>query len=170
MVKKILYILLALTTLKNKPSCIFLPKISACRRDFDETKYRSFLINDDKLLEKHNETWEKVKNSLKNEFDSERVYNEKYLEAEISFYNGKINANFYNNKTPKEVFSFICLSVVLIDSFFGTGKNYDPQVFLEECKYVAEEKKIPKFIIDDIEISSDSDKENSDKENSDEEN
>ena len=43
-------------------------------------------------------------------------------------------------------------------------------MFLEECKYVAEEKKIPKFIIDDIEISSDSDKENSDKENSDEEN
>ena len=40
--------------------------MSACRRDFDETKYRSFLINDDKLLEKHNETWEKVKNSLKN--------------------------------------------------------------------------------------------------------
>ena len=78
--------------------------MSACRRDFDETKYRSFLINDDKLLEKHNETSEKVKNSLKKEFGSERVYNEKYLEAEINFYNGKINTNFYNNKTPKEVF------------------------------------------------------------------
>ena len=78
--------------------------MSACRRDFDETKYRSFLINDDKLLEKHNETLEKVKNSLKKEFGSERVYNEKYLEAEINFYNGKINTNFYNNKTPKEVF------------------------------------------------------------------
>ena len=78
--------------------------MSACRRDFDETKYRSFLINDDKLLEKHNETSEKVKNSLKKEFGSERVYNEKYLEAEINFYNGKINTNFCNNKTPKEVF------------------------------------------------------------------
>ena len=78
--------------------------MSACRRDFDETKYRSFLINDDKLLEKHTETSEKVKNSLKKEFGSERVYNEKYLEAEINFYNGKINTNFYNNKTPKEVF------------------------------------------------------------------
>ena len=31
-------------------------------------------------------------------------------------------------------------------------------------------KKIPKYIIDDIEISSNSDKENSDKENSDEKN
>ena len=35
--------------------CIFLPKMSAYRRDFDETKYISFLIKDDKLLEKYNE-------------------------------------------------------------------------------------------------------------------
>ena len=35
-------------------------------------------------------------------------------------------------------------------------------MFLEECKYVVKEKKIPKYIIDDIEISSDSHKENSD--------
>ena len=43
-------------------------------------------------------------------------------------------------------------------------------VFLEECKYVVKEKKIPNHIIDDIEISSDSHRENFDKENSDEEN
>ena len=29
-----------------------LPKVSACRRDFAETKYMSFLIKDNKLLEK----------------------------------------------------------------------------------------------------------------------
>ena len=43
-------------------------------------------------------------------------------------------------------------------------------MFLEECKYVVKEKKIPKYIIDHIEISSDSDEENSDKETYDEEN
>ena len=53
---------------------------------------------------------------------------------------------------------------------FRAGKNYYPQVFLEECKYFIKEKKIPKYIIDDVEISSDSDRENSDEENSDEEN
>ena len=36
-------------------------------------------------------------------------------------------------------------------------------MFLEECKYVVKEKK---YIIDDIEISSDSDRENADEENS----
>ena len=98
----------------------------------------------------------------KKEFLSEPVYNEKYLKAKIKSYNGKINTNFRDNKIPKEGSQFICLSVVSIDSRFRTGKNYYPQVFLEECKYVVKEKKIPKYIIDDIEISSDSDKENSD--------
>ena len=38
-------------------------------------------------------------------------------------------------------------------------------MFLDECKYIVKETKIPKYIIDDIEIPSDSDKENSDEEN-----
>ena len=54
----------------------------------------------------------------------------------------------------------------MLNSDFRTGKNFYPQVFLEECKYVVKEKMIPKYIIDDIEISSDSDRENSDEENS----
>ena len=37
----------------------------------------SFLIKDHELLEKYNEIWEKVKNSIKPEFDGEPVYNEK---------------------------------------------------------------------------------------------
>ena len=31
--------------------CIFFPKISAYRGVFDETKYMSFLVKDDELLE-----------------------------------------------------------------------------------------------------------------------
>ena len=37
---------------KIRPLCIFLAKMTAYRKDFDETKYISFLIKDDKLLEK----------------------------------------------------------------------------------------------------------------------
>ena len=53
------------------------------RRDFDETKYMTLLIKDDGLLEKYNEMWKKVKNSIKEEFDSEPLYNEKYVNARI---------------------------------------------------------------------------------------
>ena len=72
--------------------------MSAYRRDFDETKCMSFLIKDNELLEKYNEIWRKVKNSLKKEFESEPVCNEKYLKAKIKSYNGKINTKFHDNK------------------------------------------------------------------------
>ena len=144
--------------------------MSTYRRDFDETKYMSFLIKDDELLEKYNEIWEKVKNNLKKEFDSEPVYNEKYLKAKIKSYNGKINTSFYNNKIAKEGSQCICFSVILIDSVFRTGSNYCPQLFSEEFKHVLKGKKTDKCIIGDIEISSDSDRENSDEENFDKEN
>ena len=35
--------------------------MTAYRKDFNKTKYVSFLIKDDELLEKYNEIWEKVK-------------------------------------------------------------------------------------------------------------
>ena len=61
---------------KIRPSCLFLPKMSAYRRGFDENKYIYFLIKDDELLEKYNKILEKVKHMIKKEFDSETVYNE----------------------------------------------------------------------------------------------
>ena len=60
------------------------------------------MIKDDELLEKYKEIWEKFSNSIKKRFDSKPLYNEKYLETKIKSYKGKINANFHNNKIPKE--------------------------------------------------------------------
>ena len=67
---------------KNQSLLIFLPKMSAYRKDFDETKYVSFLIKDDKLLEKCYEIWEKVSNAIKKEFDSNPVYNKNTWEPQ----------------------------------------------------------------------------------------
>ena len=98
----------------------------------------------------------------------ENLYTRKNI---IKSYNGKTNRYFYNNKIPVESSQYICLSVILINSVFRIGNNYYPQVFLEECKHVVKEKKMPKYITGNMEISSDdSDKEDSNEENSDEEN
>ena len=43
-------------------------------------------------------------------------------------------------------------------------------MFLEECEYIVKGKRIPGYITDDVEISSDCDIEDSDEENSNEEN
>ena len=45
---------------KIMPLSIFLPKMSVCRRDFEETKYMYFLIKDDELLEKYNKFGKKL--------------------------------------------------------------------------------------------------------------
>ena len=38
--------------------------MSVYRRDFHKTKCMSFLIKDEKLLEKYNEIWKKVSNNI----------------------------------------------------------------------------------------------------------
>ena len=67
----------------------------------------SFLINDDELLENYHGIREKVKNSIKKEFDGEPLYNEKYLKAKIKSQNQKININFHNDKIPNKGSQFI---------------------------------------------------------------
>ena len=85
--------------------------------------------------------------------DSEPVYNEKSLKTKIKSYEGKISTNFPGDKIPKEGSQCIYLSVILIDSVFRTCKNYYPLMFLEEHKDAVKEKKMPKYITDDVEMS-----------------
>ena len=51
------------------------------RKDFDETKFISFLIKDDELLEKYDWNLGEKKRILKKKFDCEPVFNKKYLKA-----------------------------------------------------------------------------------------
>ena len=106
------------------------------------------MIIDDKLLKKYNKISEKVKITIGKEFESDPVYNEKYLKAEIKSYTEKIKRNFHNNKISKEGSQCIFLSLILIDSVFRASNTYDPQIFLEVFKHVDKEKKMSKYIID----------------------
>ena len=45
--------------------CIFLPKLSAYKSDFDKTKYMYFLIKDYELLKRYNEIWTKMSSIIK---------------------------------------------------------------------------------------------------------
>ena len=77
----------------------------------------SSLIKDSKLLEKPNGIWDKVNITIKKGFDSEPLYNEKYLKTKIKPYEGKINAHFHNAKMLREGPDCICPSAVLIYPF-----------------------------------------------------
>ena len=95
----------------------------------------SFLIKDNKLLEKYNLS--KVSKIIKKRFDNEPVYKERYLKTKVTSYEGKINKIFIMKKEGPHC---IFLSVVLVDSAFKMGKYHYTQVFLEECKYIVNEK------------------------------
>ena len=121
-------------------------KMVGYRKSFNKTKYMSFLIKDDESLEKHNKTLNKVSNSTKKGSDSERVYNEKYLKSKIKSYKGKISTNFCDDRIPKQDSHCICLSVILLDSVFKMGKS--------DFRRIVKDKKITRYIIDDLETSS----------------
>ena len=57
--------------------------------------------------------WKKASNNIKDEFDSEPVYNEKYLKTKIKSCKGKIVTNFHNKKKSKEGSQCILISVSL---------------------------------------------------------
>ena len=53
------------------PLCIFLPKMSAYRRDFYETKHMSFLIKNNESLENYNEIDQRNTNFHNNKIPKE---------------------------------------------------------------------------------------------------
>ena len=50
----------------------------------------------------------------------------KNLKTKIKLYDVIINTNFHGEKMPKEDSHYVCLSVILIDFVFRTGKIYYP--------------------------------------------
>ena len=118
----------------------------------------NFLVIDKEILEKYSEIWNKIKSLIKKEFNSEPVYNDKYIKTKIKIYNHKVYTNFQHNKISKDNEYCACLSVILSDSIFvNSGKEYYPQIFLEECKYVIKNRKITNIINEDLEVSESND-------------
>ena len=63
----------------------------------------SFKVDDNRLLKKYTEIWEKVSILMNIEFDSEPVWddNDKYIKAKIKSYGDKVNKNFQGKKIIK---------------------------------------------------------------------
>ena len=53
-------------------------------------KNMSFVIKDDMCLNKYNESWDKIKNTLNIKFHSMPVYDEKYIKAKVREFSGVI--------------------------------------------------------------------------------
>ena len=76
-----------------------------------------------------------IKYKLGIKFQSEPVYQYKYLKAKVREFNGVRKTNFWGNDMPKENIHYTCIACITIDSVMRIDKKNHPQVYLEECKY-----------------------------------
>ena len=66
-----------------------------------------FFTDNNEFLEKHTAIWEKVSDLVNEKFDSDPIYNNKYINIKLRSYNNDIKTNFRNidnknNKLPEK--------------------------------------------------------------------
>ena len=124
-------------------------------KKFNENATMSFRLNNKQLLKNYNKIWEKIKKLMRIDFESKPVYgdNEKYIKTKIKIYADNVITNFHNKKMPKEKVPCKCLSIIMLDFVIKANKKYNPQTFLDECKYVEEKIKMENHIDEDLEKS-----------------
>ena len=109
-----------------KPLCIILPPMTGYIKHFENGKKNMpFVIKDDYVLDKYNEIWNKIKETLSIKFHSMPVYDEKYIKAKVREFNGVIKTNFLSDGVPKENKHCTCIACITIDSVIRMeNKNY----------------------------------------------
>ena len=62
----------------------------------------SFVIIDNDVLDKYDETWDKIKRELNIKLQSMPVYDGKYIKAKVTEFNSVIKTNILSDEIPKE--------------------------------------------------------------------
>ena len=140
-----------------QPLCVILPQMNGYIKYFDNGgKNMTFVTDNEKVYDKHNEIWEVIRKLLKAKFTVNPVQDDKYLVAKLKIFN-RINRTTFNNNIPIERNHYICIPAIDIDSVLKIdNKRAYPQAYLEQCKYKLKKKKIVNYIHDEI-IDEDSD-------------
>ena len=122
-------------------------------------KNMSFLIKGDEVWKKHDKIWDVIKDKLGIKLHSKPIYDQIYLKAKVTEFDGMIKTNFLGNEMPKENMHYTCIACITIDSVMRIDKKNHPQVYLEECKYRVKKIQMSRFINTELKSDSDSDSE-----------
>ena len=148
------------------PLQLFLPKMTGYLNIFkDGARKMSFFTdnNNNEFLERYTAIWEKISDLVNKEFDSDPIYNNKYINTKIRSYNNDIKTNFRNidnknNKLPEKNKPYNCVSLISLDSIIKINKKYYRQTLLQECVYKIINKKVENIITNiNLDSSSESD-------------
>ena len=148
------------------PLQLFLPKMTGYLNDFkDGARKMSFFTTNNYFLERYTAIWEKISALVNKKFDSDYIYNNKYINTKIRSYNNDIITNFRNfdnknNKLPEKNKPYKCVSLISLDSIIKFNEKYYPQTLLQECVYKLINKKVENIITNiNLDSSSKSDNE-----------
>ena len=129
----------------------------------DGNRKMYFLTDNNEFLERYTTLWEKISDLVNKKFDSDPLYNNKYINTKIRSYNNDIKTNFHDidnkdNKLPEEDKAYKCMSLISLDSIIKINKKYYPQTLLQECAYKLIKRKVENIITNiNLDSSSESD-------------
>ena len=107
-----------------KPLRIILPQMNGYIKYFDSgEKNMSFLIKNNKVWEKYEEIWNVLKNKLSIKFNSEPIYENKYLKGKVREFDGDIKTNILSNGLEKENTYYASIACITIDSVLKMNKK-----------------------------------------------
>ena len=148
------------------PLQLFLPKMTGYLNIFEDgTRKTSFFTDNNEFLERYTKIWEKISDLVDKTFDSDPVYNNKYINTKIRSYNNDIVTNVHdidnkNNKLPEKNKAYKCMSLISLDSIIKISKKYYPETILQECVYKLMNRKVENIITNiNLDSSSESDNE-----------
>ena len=134
------------------PSQLFLPKMTDYLNIFkDGARKMYFFTDNNEFLERYTAIWEKISDLVHKKFDSDPIYNNKYINTKVRSCNNDIKTNFRNIdnkniKLPEKNKRYKCVSLISLDSIIKINKKYYPQTLLHECVYKLINKKVENII------------------------
>ena len=101
--------------------------------------------------------WNEVESQLFEKLATGPIKGEgKYVHGKLKTWKDRIKTNFHGQDVLYDMYCN-ATAMVKIDSVYKQGKNYYPQVYVEECKYTDAEKKQCNMLSDDDDDDDDDD-------------
>ena len=117
-------------------------KNSAYTISFNVSEEKGWVIQCKKI-------WNKVESQLFEKMATEPIKGEaKYIHGKLKTWKERIKTNFHGQHVPYDM-NCNATTALKIDSVYKQGKNYHPQVYVEECKHTDAEKQQCNMLSDD---------------------
>ena len=110
----------------------------------------SFNVSEEKeWVSQYKKIWNEVESQLFEKLATEPIKREgKYVHGKLKMWKERIKTNFHGQDVPYDMYCNATV-VLKIDSVYKQGKNYHPQVYVEECKYTNAENQQCNMLSDD---------------------